>query len=273
MPQRYPPTKPIPSSPLRQCSYTSTSMSTQRTPLLVCTGTGTDASPRARLGPISPPSTPLVSPVRSPRSPRSLRYVEKTPLYVVAEDDEDLEDCRPSKGCRVGRDWRGAIRVLDGRRKLWGPVLLVLVLLTGTATLFLTGFTEREAWRVVSDIQRSFFGKAGQLGPWDTALDLGAGMISQSGGGESAGPKANVGSYGPKSTTDDGLFHGLPYNPDLGPGSSPHPITYLIDQAQAAWAEKNARQSRTLREAVEEYRRRYGRAPPAGFEKWWRYLK
>jgi len=33
------------------------------------------------------------------------------------------------------------------------------------------------------------------------------------------------------------------------------------------------RQSKTLPQAVIEYKRRYGRPPPRGFEQWWKYAK
>jgi len=47
-----------------------------------------------------------------------------------------------------------------------------------------------------------------------------------------------------------------------------HPIFELMRNSEAAWAEKLARASKTLEEAVAEYRRRYRRAPPLGFDKW-----
>jgi hypothetical protein len=33
------------------------------------------------------------------------------------------------------------------------------------------------------------------------------------------------------------------------------------------------RQSKTLPQAVSEYKRRYGRAPPIGFEQWWKFAR
>jgi hypothetical protein len=113
-------------------------------------------------------------------------------------------------------------------------------------------------------------GKAGQLGSWDTPLELGGGLVFQgSKDKDEARVKAKVG----RSRPANWLLHRVPYNSDLGPSSSPHPITFFIDQAQAAWAEKNARQSTKLQEAVEEYQRRYDRGTPLGFEKWWMYVK
>ncbi|TEB27987.1 hypothetical protein FA13DRAFT_1736176 [Coprinellus micaceus] len=53
----------------------------------------------------------------------------------------------------------------------------------------------------------------------------------------------------------------------------PHPIYELIADAEKKWKEKVNRQSQTLEAAVEEYRRRYKRAPPKGFELWWQYVK
>ncbi|BGP15572.1 hypothetical protein JCM10213_003316 [Rhodosporidiobolus nylandii] len=64
---------------------------------------------------------------------------------------------------------------------------------------------------------------------------------------------------------------------DSSPSSSgdipaqPHPIHKLIRDAEQAWSEKVARQSRTLDEAVAEYRRRYNQAPPRGFDAWYRF--
>lgn len=52
-----------------------------------------------------------------------------------------------------------------------------------------------------------------------------------------------------------------------------HPIKTLMTTAQQEWENKNSRQSRTLREAVTEYQKRYERAPPKGFNKWWHYAK
>lgn len=47
-----------------------------------------------------------------------------------------------------------------------------------------------------------------------------------------------------------------------------HPIYDLIERAEKEWEEKHKRQSKTLDEAVEEYERRYKRAPPKGFDVW-----
>lgn len=55
--------------------------------------------------------------------------------------------------------------------------------------------------------------------------------------------------------------------------AAPHPIYQLVRDAQARWEKKLAKASRSLPEAVGEYRRRYGRDPPAGFEAWWAYVK
>lgn len=47
-----------------------------------------------------------------------------------------------------------------------------------------------------------------------------------------------------------------------------HPILELIDNAEKKWDALVKRQSKTLREAVQEYKRRYKRNPPKGFDKW-----
>lgn len=48
-----------------------------------------------------------------------------------------------------------------------------------------------------------------------------------------------------------------------------HPIPQLLSLGERRWEEMAARQSRTLGEAVEEYKRRYSRLPPKGFDLWW----
>lgn len=53
----------------------------------------------------------------------------------------------------------------------------------------------------------------------------------------------------------------------------PHPIFTLIKRAEQDWNRKVHRQSKTLKDAVHEYRKRYKRNPPRGFDKWWAYAK
>ncbi|GAA5896049.1 hypothetical protein JCM8208_007515 [Rhodotorula glutinis] len=53
----------------------------------------------------------------------------------------------------------------------------------------------------------------------------------------------------------------------------PHPIFTLIKRAEQDWNRKVHKQSKTLKDAVHEYRRRYKRNPPRGFDKWWAYAK
>jgi hypothetical protein len=57
------------------------------------------------------------------------------------------------------------------------------------------------------------------------------------------------------------------------PAKHGHPIFQLIQNAREEWYQKVAVQSKTLRQAVEEYRRRYDMEPPAGFDKWWKFVK
>ena len=57
--------------------------------------------------------------------------------------------------------------------------------------------------------------------------------------------------------------------------SSPkyHPIPDLIEEAETQYRNKVDRQSKTLKAAVIEYRRRYKREPPRGFDDWWEFAK
>jgi hypothetical protein len=53
-----------------------------------------------------------------------------------------------------------------------------------------------------------------------------------------------------------------------------HPIVQLTEHARKEWDSKVARQSKTLLQAVNEYKKRNrGRAPPKGFDKWWKLVK
>ncbi|KAJ8294104.1 Beta-1,2-xylosyltransferase 1 [Rhodotorula toruloides] len=52
-----------------------------------------------------------------------------------------------------------------------------------------------------------------------------------------------------------------------------HPIHDLIANATKTWEDKLQRQSKTLEEAVREYKRRFGRRPPKGFDDWFRFAK
>lgn len=60
----------------------------------------------------------------------------------------------------------------------------------------------------------------------------------------------------------NGLFHLT--------GSQQHPIELLVKKAKAKHANMLKRQSKTLEEAVTEYKRRYRRNPPPGFDKWYK---
>lgn len=52
-----------------------------------------------------------------------------------------------------------------------------------------------------------------------------------------------------------------------------HPIQHLIKSAEEDFGKVVERQSKTLAEAVKEYRRRYGIPPPPNFDKWYAYAK
>lgn len=54
---------------------------------------------------------------------------------------------------------------------------------------------------------------------------------------------------------------------------SEHPIEHLMRVNKDRWQGLLRRQSKTLEDAVREYRRRYGRLPPRGFDRWWAYCQ
>ncbi|CAK5262218.1 unnamed protein product [Mycena citricolor] len=64
---------------------------------------------------------------------------------------------------------------------------------------------------------------------------------------------------------DNGL---LQVNPEGG-----HPIFELIASAEESWRAKRDRASTNFPQAVAEYKRRYKRSPPKGFDDWWIYVQ
>lgn len=52
-----------------------------------------------------------------------------------------------------------------------------------------------------------------------------------------------------------------------------HPIERYTKLAHKRFDEKLKRQSKTLKQAVDEYKRRYGRNPPKGFDRWWEFAQ
>jgi len=52
-----------------------------------------------------------------------------------------------------------------------------------------------------------------------------------------------------------------------------HPIQFLIAEAEKEFAATKARQSKTLGQAVAEYRRRYGMPPPPNFDIWFEFAQ
>lgn len=54
---------------------------------------------------------------------------------------------------------------------------------------------------------------------------------------------------------------------------SVHPIPRLMADAERRFRALLSRQSHSLRGAVAEYKRRYGRNPPKGFDAWWRFVQ
>ncbi|KAF5350516.1 hypothetical protein D9756_008536 [Leucocoprinus leucothites] len=52
-----------------------------------------------------------------------------------------------------------------------------------------------------------------------------------------------------------------------------HPIPGLMDNAEDQYRIKLRKQSKTLKDAVEEYRKRYNRSPPKGFDEWWAFAQ
>lgn len=80
----------------------------------------------------------------------------------------------------------------------------------------------------------------------------------------------------PDTSTESllGSHHAHEENPPLLPTSSlTHPIHRLVAEADGNFQTVRARQSRSLSDAVAEYRRRYKLPPPPHFDKWYNFAK
>lgn len=54
-------------------------------------------------------------------------------------------------------------------------------------------------------------------------------------------------------------------------GATYHPIQKITEEARAKFERIQKRQSKSLVEAIAEYKKRYGRKPPPGFDKWYEF--
>ena len=52
-----------------------------------------------------------------------------------------------------------------------------------------------------------------------------------------------------------------------------HPIPKLMEDAEVEFKRKLSSQSKTLKAAVTEYKRRYKRDPPKGFDEWFKFVQ
>lgn len=90
----------------------------------------------------------------------------------------------------------------------------------------------------------------------------------------SSSPGSDKGSPIPRVVpTWDDPPAGPPRNPRPFTPSSGHPIRRLVQDAQNDFVSMRSNQSRTLDEAVTEYKRRYAVNPPPLFDKWYHFAK
>ena len=91
-----------------------------------------------------------------------------------------------------------------------------------------------------------------------------------------------AGFYAGHNHPDSTLYHALKKPPSetrwlAKPSNSDnlahHPIPQLMEDAEAQFKKKLKSQSKTLKAAVTEYRRRYKRDPPKGFDQWFKFAQ
>lgn len=66
---------------------------------------------------------------------------------------------------------------------------------------------------------------------------------------------------------------GASQTPESSHANTAHPVWQLVKNAEQSFRQQLDRQSKTLEEAVAEYRRRYGIPPPPNFDKWYAFAK
>ncbi|KAH0529372.1 hypothetical protein TsFJ059_004126 [Trichoderma semiorbis] len=83
---------------------------------------------------------------------------------------------------------------------------------------------------------------------------------------------ASQGTTKPDSDNQEPIRNSLP---PLGPRPTAggHPIDKLVYEAQMNFAELTSKESKTVEEAAQAYRKRRGRHPPPGFDKWFEFAR
>lgn len=60
---------------------------------------------------------------------------------------------------------------------------------------------------------------------------------------------------------------------DAKPSIKEHPIPRLMAEAESKFRNLLSSQSSTLAQAVAEYKKRFNRDPPKGFDEWWKFIQ
>lgn len=99
---------------------------------------------------------------------------------------------------------------------------------------------------------------------WENTFGrVGLGRWSNNGKGHKVGPEGKKVEH---RFNEDGLVE------VRATETAEHPIYDLMEQARNSFDGMLARQSKTLKQAVEEYKSRYGMPPPKGFDAWWKFV-
>ncbi|RAH83527.1 lipopolysaccharide-modifying enzyme [Aspergillus japonicus CBS 114.51] len=85
-------------------------------------------------------------------------------------------------------------------------------------------------------------------------------------------PRPSANSQRPEVPPNEQLLQQSTYHKASTPAGK-HPIAALSEAADQEWDQVRSRQSKTLSQAVQEYRRRYGMHPPPHFDKWFRFAQ
>ena len=110
---------------------------------------------------------------------------------------------------------------------------------------------------------------------WGSGKGFGLGTDNLMGGGSGGSVNGKVGRSGGMNGRKQKPLIRLEEIPPVGRDGripleegKPHPIPAMMAKAKEQWRQLKARQSKTFAEAVREYKRRNGRRPPKGFDRW-----
>ncbi|GAA6022439.1 hypothetical protein JCM11491_005508 [Sporobolomyces phaffii] len=183
---------------------------------------------------------------------------------------------KPSNLISAGRNLLIRPLYILSRKPLY-PVLGFIVFFFVYLSTSSSESSQRVTSRVKGAVGPYIPQRAADAVKWGSGRGFGLGTDNLLGGagtgnGARVGAKANARKQKPLVRVDEIPPVGRDGRIALGEGK-PHPIPAMMAKAKEQWRQLKQRQSKTFKEAVAEYKRRNGRRPPKGFDRWYAFAK